>query len=227
MTSKKNLFWSPKQTIDRLKSSLKNNLISITTTDTILGFIGNLTLKSFESLNKIKGFRPEKPYLVLIWPKNKIQNFVESKNLNKKIYNLIEHCWPGPLTIIFKAKKDLSHFLTSKDGKIALRCPDHDKLKTLLESFDGLFSTSANKTGMPVPKSINNIDPEILQKVEFVVSDEIKTQDLIDMQSSLNQTLPSTIIDVSSENEILVVREGAYPVKELEKYYGSIFKKNN
>lgn len=226
MISKKNLFWATQKTLEKLKSSLKNDLISITTTDTILGFIGNLTLKSFENLNKIKGDRPKKPYLVLIWPKNKIQKFVEPKNLNKKNYNLIEHCWPGPLTIIFKAKKDLSSFLTSKDGTIALRCPKHDELKTLLESFEGLFSTSANKTDMPVPKTINNIDPEILQKVEFVVS-KINSQDLIDMKSSLNQTLPSTIIDVSSEDEVRVVREGAYPVKELEKFYGSKFKKSN
>ncbi len=205
------------QTIELLKNSLNNNKVSITSTDTLFGLLGNITLAAFNKLNTIKLQRENKPYLILIKSKDKLHEFVDSEALkNPNLIQLIDKCWPGPLTIIFKAKTGLPSFLTSDTGTIALRCPKHNNLQKLLEHFDGLFSTSANQSNKPTPTKIENISPEILKKIDYLV---------VDRESYLEQTLPSTLIDVSNK-EIKIVRPGAFPVNKLEEFYGKKFKKS-
>ena len=216
MMKKKQLLWTNVNTQKKLTESLKNDEISIISTDTILGLLANITQKSFTALNNIKGESRKNPYLTLIWPKSKLYNFVDNSTITPQLYNFLEKCWPGPVTIIFKSIKNLPHFLISKERKIALRCPNHEHLKKLLKSFKGLFSTSANKTTNPTPIHINEIDLEILQKIKYLV---------IDTSKLLYKTLPSSIIDVSDRNIIKVVREGSYPISKLEEYYGTKFKK--
>ena len=213
---KKMWLWSSDDAIKRLTLAAKNDKIAIVSTDTTLGFISNSTFKSFKKLNEIKSGREKKPYLLLIWPQNKLNRFVDTTALSSKQRTLITQCWPGPVTIIFEAKKYLPNFLQSSDGTIAIRCPNHKPLQALLESFDGLFSTSANRTEKPIPQTVDTIDPEIVEKINYLV---------IDSGRLLYQTLPSSIIDVSNRNVVRVVRKGAFPLKELEQMYGASFKK--
>ncbi|MFA5074608.1 MAG: L-threonylcarbamoyladenylate synthase [Candidatus Babeliales bacterium] len=205
------------KTIEQLKKSLIKNNISITPTDTVFGLIGNTTLKSYKKLNNIKTKRDNKPYLILIDSIQKLKKFIDKTYLlNPKIINLINNCWPGSVTIVFKAKKNLPKFLTSPQKTIAIRCPDHEELQKLLSNFNGLFSTSANISNQPVPSIIENIDPEILKKIDYLV---------VDRKHSFTQTLPSTIIDLSNDKEVKVIRKGAFPINKLEEYYGTKFKK--
>lgn len=136
--------------------------------------------------------------------------------LTPKHHALMQHCWPGPLTIIFKAKKGIPKFLQSATGTIAIRCPKHAHLQALLPTFKGLFSTSANKGGDPPPKTIKQVDPALIKKIKYLV---------IDTKSFLLQTLPSSIIDFSRKKGVKVIREGSFPIKTLEKYYGEKFEK--
>jgi len=223
MKNETKISWQNPKTIPFLKDSLKKELISITTTDTIPGLIGALTLESFNTLNKIKKFRSKKPYLILIAEKNKIENFINPDNLNEKLINLMEKCWPGPLTLIFKAKKDSPSFLTSQENTIALRCPKHEGLLSLLEHFDGLFSTSANQSEQQPPQTIDEISLQILEQIKYVVIDDKK----IDRKKSLDKIQPSTMLDVTKakDNIIKVIRKGQYPIEKLEKYYGTKFNK--
>jgi L-threonylcarbamoyladenylate synthase len=223
---KKLLYWQAQKTITLLKNSIRKDFISVTTTDTIFGFLANLSEQSFKYLNELKGERSDKPYLILIASPKKLVHFTDPSLLDSNKLKLVETCWPGPVTIIFKAKPQLPKFLTSKDGTIAIRCPKHKWLQNLLEAFDGLFSTSANKTASNAPKNIEEINPEILEKIKYLVTDKKEINNLtVDTESYINQTLPSTIIDLSGRKEVRVIRSGAYPIETLEKIYGSKFKK--
>lgn len=226
---KRMLFWNNQETIKALNQSLDRNMVSIVDTDTILGLLGRLTPESFEALNRIKGGRSGKPYLILLGSCDKLKLFVPEIALTPPIMRLINYCWPGPVTFIFKAKPDLPEFMTSSGQTIALRSPKHDKLQQLLGFYDGLFSTSANKSSEPVPVTHEEIDPEILAQIDYLVVNQEKTQKTEEL------AIPSTIIDISgitgasgSNNKdgmIRVVREGAYPIEELERIYGSKFTK--
>ncbi|MFH1644439.1 MAG: L-threonylcarbamoyladenylate synthase [bacterium] len=213
-------FWSSEKIIEKLKQSLQQNNINITSTDTIPGLLANITEKSFKKLNVIKKERENKPYLVLISSQQKIKDFVDPDALTPNIEFLIKNCWPGPVTIIFKAKQSLPDFLKSKENTIALRCPKHKNLLKLLESFGGLFSTSANISGQKSPTALNEIDPTIINQIDLFVLDEKD-------EKTLAKILPSTLIDASKAKEgiIKIVREGQYKIEELEKYYGTKFEK--
>lgn len=198
---------------DHLLQVLKQDQIVVCDTDTVPGLLGNVTLGAFAALGAIKE-REKKPYLLLVGSKEKLIHFVDTGELNK-VKSIIDQCWPGPLTLIFKAKLGVPAFLLSPQGAIAVRIPHHPELLNLLTYFDALFSTSANKSGLPTPASVSDIDAAILALVPLVI-----TQDKGEKAS----TVPSTILDCSGES-IKVVREGAFPVGDLEKLMQVTFEK--
>src|SRR5258708_2226171 len=102
----KTLWWQDEQTLSLLTKSLQADHCSITSTDTVLGLLAPFTQNGFETLNTIKDGRQNKPYIILISSPQKLELFVETALLNEKISNLIERCWPGPVTFIFQAKSD-------------------------------------------------------------------------------------------------------------------------
>jgi len=213
---KKYLKWDNIDQIDQIKQQLFNGQVVVGSSDTVFGLLAATTQLGFESLNSIKN-RTEKPYIILIDDIDKLKHFVEIDQL-KSAFDLWHKCWPGPLTVIFKAKPNLPDFLKSSDDKIAIRIPKHVGLLKLLANFEGLFSTSANLAGQPVPSLISQLSPQILKKIELVVVDSYNPEDV-------NLALPSTILDAST-GQLKLVREGAYSLELLEQIYGQIIKKN-
>lgn len=207
------LFWENPDSIAKLQQVLSENKLVVGSSDTVFGLLANTTQAGFASLNSVKE-RKDKPYIVLIGNIDKLKHFVAGE-LSLNILNLLNFCWPGPLTMIFRAKEDLPEYLVSQDNKIALRIPQHDGLLRLLENFDGLFSTSANLSGQRVPGFIENVDAGILDQVEEVVLDQYTS-------GYANTSQPSTILDCST-GQIKVIREGAYSIDSLKRVYdGSI-----
>jgi len=216
MLTKKRPFkclWTDAESVNKLVQSIKNDQISIISTDTIPGFIFNLSQKTILAVNKIKGDRQNKPYLVLISDTKKLFYFVNESTLTTKMQNFLNACWPGPLTIIFKSKLKLPDFIGMGSNTVAIRCPQHLYLQKLLSNFDGLFSTSANKSGEQSPICPEKISLDIQEQVEYIIQDDC----------SVNANEPSTIIDLTQPEAPKLIREGAYPLTKLEEIYGTKF----
>jgi tRNA threonylcarbamoyl adenosine modification protein (Sua5/YciO/YrdC/YwlC family) len=197
----KPLFWDNLATIQYVAKVLHEGKVVLAEGDTVLGLLADVSEQGKVQLDHIKS-RSQKPYLILIGSPQKAFNFIEIAE--DKIFQtekLIKKCWPGPVTLIFKAKTDIPLYLKSADGTVALRVPDHAGLLQLLFHFDGLFSTSANNSGQPVPNSIEEVDQSILNAVACVV--------LNDPHKKTESALPSTIIDCTGD-ELVVVRQGAF-----------------
>lgn len=205
---KKRLFWDNEADIAQIVTSLNAEKISICTTDTVLGFLGAATKKSFEELNSLKG-RYEKPYLVLMPSKKMIEEFAQVSS--QKLKELIDKVWPGPVTLIFKAKESVSEFLKSRYGTIAIRVPMHEGLQSVMKQVTPLFSTSANLAGKPIPEKMDQIDAEIIEKIEYIVTDRIEEE----------KSVPSTILDCTDPNNIKVVRLGVYSKEDLQDFLSS------
>ncbi len=208
----KHLYWDDSGVIRSLIKILKESKVVVSTTDTVLGLLVDISEFGHHQLNIIKK-REEKPYLIIIADKSKLTRFIQSVTL--QIEKLITACWPGPVTLIFKAKDVVSDYMKSKDGTIALRVPDHRGLQKVLQYFDGLFSTSANIAGEPIPQYINQLSEHVINHVAYIVSEKDGVQKIV----------PSTILDCTGE-QIKVIREGAYPIEKLEKVFGAPFKRN-
>jgi len=96
---------------------------------------------------QLKGRPSEKPLLVLIGEREQLDSLILS--LPPAAMSLMDHFWPGPLTLILPARHALPAPLLGESGTIGIRCPGTPELRTLLCQTGPLTGTSANRTGYP------------------------------------------------------------------------------
>ncbi len=200
------LSWQDKNQKNKILAILNQNKVILAPSDTVFGLCGVASLEVFDELNKLKG-RQEKPFLLLAASLKNIENYaIISKTL--EITKILKAFWPGPLTVIFKALPAAPAYLVSHAGTIAFRIPDNEFLQELLKIHPLLFSTSANKTGKPVPEILKDIDEQITKEVAAIVVDVMNDQ--------VQSTIPSTLID-ATKNEVVLIREGAILWQAIQK----------
>ena len=161
--------------------------------------------KAVSRLFLLKKRPPDKPVSIIIKDRTMLEDMVEE--IPRVSEGLMKKYWPGPLSIIFRAK-GLSAALTAGKGKIALRISSNPIAQRLVSELSSpITATSANPSGKPPAASgadvINYFDGGI--------------DVLIDAGELFSKTKKgSTIIDVT-ENKIVIIREGEIPAKELAK----------
>src|SRR5437879_2431834 len=88
------------------------------------------------------------PILVLIRSRADLHALVSG--ITPAAERLMEACWPGPVTLIFRAAAAVPSVLTAGTGTIGVRLPGHPDVQRLLEAIGGpLTGTSANRSGQP------------------------------------------------------------------------------
>jgi len=115
--------------------------------------------------------------------------------------------WPGPLTLVVKAKPLFPPAMLGPGGSLALRLPDVPWLLELVRQMDvPLTATSANISGEKEIDSREEVIEVFSGKVDLIV-DGGKTPG----------GLPSTIVDLTSDKP-RILREGAVPSERLRPY---------
>jgi L-threonylcarbamoyladenylate synthase len=211
MQNEKYSFWHVPATIKKIVQLVRSDSVILSTTDTVLGLLAPMSRLGRAHLDTIKK-RQTKPYIVLLPSTDFLAQLVDPID-NLHIENLIRTCWPGPLTLIFKARTSVPSFITGAAGTIAIRVPDHAGLRAVLAQCGPLFSTSANVADQPVPQVISQVDATILDAVAYIVDDK---------STASANPIASTILDCS-HGDIRVVRVGAYPLETLQKIAGVQF----
>jgi L-threonylcarbamoyladenylate synthase len=103
---------------------------------------------------------------------------------------LADAFWPGLLTLVLPSP--------SVDGGIAVRVSDHPFLTALSGYFpQPLYSTSANISGEPYCPDPDAIFAALGHRVDFMIDAGV-----------LPSSLPSTVVRVTSDNRVTVLREG-------------------
>lgn len=192
--------WNVERDLNLIEKELSKGKVLLAPSDTVLGLFAAISREGFEALNYLKG-RFEKPYIVVLGDVKQVSLFADHiPSIGAQ--RLIESAWPGPLTLILPARTDLPDFAASKQRSIALRIPDHEAIRLLASRLGGLFSTSANKAGQPVPQSFKEIDQDLLAQVSYIIEEKSFS------------AIPSTIVDCTT-SEIKVIREGAFPIARI------------
>ncbi|MBI4689352.1 MAG: threonylcarbamoyl-AMP synthase [Nitrospirae bacterium] len=154
---------------------------------------------ALKKLCRLKKRPEEKPMPLIIGDREILPLMTES--INNTALSLMDKFWPGPLTLVLKAKKGLSKYLTADTGKVAVRIPGESIALHLAERAGfPITATSANISGMPPA-----IDAETVLNY---------FDDKIDMVIDGGRTaggLPSTIVDVIGE-KMKIVRKGAISI---------------
>lgn len=187
-------------------------------TDTVMGLAAAARLPAaLARMAALKGRSSGQAFLCLIDEPARLDGLVHS--VPRYAIELIARHWPGPLTLVLKARPDAP--CRAADGSVALRCPDHAlTLRLIREVAGALASTSANRTGGPVAANaaeavaIFGLGPEGLALA--LDPDEPAPADPASpgVAPRTAPELPSTILDVRGDSPILV-RAGAISLEEL------------
>jgi L-threonylcarbamoyladenylate synthase len=116
---------------------------------------------------------------------------------------LVEHYWPGPLTVVVREQSSLQWDLGETRGTVAVRMPHDPVALELLARTGPLAVSSANSTGKPAATDADQAT-SMLGGYVAVVLDGGPTVD----------DRPSTIVDCTGAQP-RVLRVGAVPVAEL------------
>lgn len=119
-------------------------------------------------------------------------------NVPEVAYDLIELS-TKPLTIIYDGARNLAPNLVAEDGSVGIRVTKEEFSQTLcMRCKRALVSTSANISGRPAPATFDDIDPAILEAVDYVCTSR---------RNEKAQAKPSSIMKLSRNNEIKIIRE--------------------
>ena len=116
---------------------------------------------------------------------------------------LVEKFWPGPLTIVCHQQTSLQWDLGDTRGTVAIRMPDLELAREVLERTGPLAVSSANTTGSPAATDADEAERMLGEHVAV----------LVDAGPSPGGEA-STIIDVTGEQGRLL-RRGALSLEEL------------
>ncbi|WP_432712060.1 L-threonylcarbamoyladenylate synthase [Pedobacter sp.] len=157
-----------KTEIDKAITVLREGGVILYPTDTVWGLGCDATNEAAAAkINAIKGRTDDKSFIVLLDADTKLQSYVTE--IPDVAYELIEYA-ENPLTIIFSGAKNLAKNVINSDGTVGIRVVKHDFCQQLLQKFrKPITSTSANISGKPTPAFFDEIDPEIIAAVDYVV----------------------------------------------------------
>jgi L-threonylcarbamoyladenylate synthase len=113
--------------------------------------------------------------------------------------------WPGPLTLVLREQSSLQWDLGETRGTVAIRVPDHELTRELLERTGPLAVSSANLTGMDAATDADAAEAMLGDRVAVIVDD-----------GPTPGELPSTIVDATSANPRLL-RLGALSLEDLNR----------
>ena len=191
--------------INSLVDILNDEGIAVIPTDTVYGLVGDATSENvIKKVFEIKQRENTKPLLILISNFDMLKKYV--KNISPLELEIINKFWPGPLTIIFQNKKNLSDLLTANKSEIAIRIPNDERLLDLINKLDKpIIATSANIAHKKTITSIDLLEDKIKNNVDYIYD------------GGFLEDNPSTIIKVI-DNKVIIVRDGIIS-KDIKNYF--------
>jgi L-threonylcarbamoyladenylate synthase len=143
---------------------------------------------------QIKGRSQGKPILVLIGDRSQLEPFVRS--IPHAAHVLMNAFWPGPLTIVFAAAPGIPDAVTAGTGSVGIRLSAWQPLVDLLGRVGPVTGTSANREGMPPPRTAEEVQHNLGDGLDLIID-----------AGPTPGGPPSTVIDV--RGPIRIVRNGS------------------
>ncbi|MBT3419049.1 MAG: threonylcarbamoyl-AMP synthase [Candidatus Magasanikbacteria bacterium] len=186
--------------IDTIITSLEQGSVIVYPTETSYGLGCDATNQV--SVNRIFDIkkRDHKKALLVIAPN--IEMMMDYVYWNETLDRIAHTYWPGPLTVVVKAKPDtnIAKGVLAEDNTIAFRITNHPFASALATKLAApLVSTSANITGKSTPYDITSVK-DMFEKEDV-------TPDIVIDAGNLPHKIPSTIIRVVGDY-VDVLRQG-------------------
>lgn len=185
--------------------AIRNGKLVIFPTETVYGLGANaLNSRACRKIFNVKKRHPENPLIVHI---SDLKMAEEIGNIPDKYKGVIKSIWPGPITIVVKARKRLPQIVTAKLDTVALRMPSNRIALSLIKnSAVPIAAPSVNISSRPSATSAEHAIKCFNGKVDIII-DAGKTKSGIE----------STIIDLGNFE---LLRPGAFTLEDVKKAFG-------
>jgi L-threonylcarbamoyladenylate synthase len=135
---------------------LRGGEVGLVPTETVVGLVAGEA--GISRLFEIKGRDPNKPIALLCGSAK--EAFALAREVPPLALSLAHRFWPGPLTLV----------LDARGGTVGVRVPAHPITRAVLAGYGGaLYATSANPSGEPAPRALEDVDPAIQAAADFAV----------------------------------------------------------
>lgn len=191
-------------------SCLKKGEVVAFPTETVYGLGANA--RSDDAVLKIyeaKGRPSDNPLIVHIADSKQLQEFVQE--IPDYAQKLIEHFWPGPLTLVLPKKNGLSTYVTAGLETVAVRMPAHPVALALLKASQlPIAAPSANLSGKPSPTLAKHVEQDLKGRIAGIVDG-----------GPTGVGVESTVVDCTEEIPV-ILRPGGVSKEEIEAIIGQV-----
>jgi L-threonylcarbamoyladenylate synthase len=187
----------------------KGELVAIPT-ETVYGLAANaLNEKAVLEIFKVKNRPQFDPLIVHVASLAKAKELAETFPV--KAEKLAATFWPGPLTLLVRKKSFIPDLVTSGLDTVAIRCPDHDLTRALLQALSfPLAAPSANPFGYISPTRPAHVNEQLGEKIKYIL-------DGGDCAVGIESTI------IGFENEVpMVYRLGGLSLEKIESVIGKV-----
>jgi L-threonylcarbamoyladenylate synthase len=158
--------------------------------------------EAIERILAMKGRDSQKPLLLLLDRTDRVSCY--ARELPDSAMGLIDRFWPGPLTLLFRARPGLHEALVGPTRTVGLRVEGLPIIQTLVRAMDrAVTGTSANPGGEKPARTV--------EEVQDYFGDGL---DLIIDAGPCPGGPPSTLIDVSFGRPRLL-RDGGLKINDM------------
>ena len=182
---------------------IKNGGLVAVPTETVYGLAANgLATAAVETVSEVKGRPSVKPLALMVSSCDEIDRFCN--DIPPQARALAEKFWPGPLTIVLKAKAFIPDIVLAGGSTVGLRCPDSKlTLQLIAQAGVPLAAPSANPSGAESPKTAAEVLDYFNGEIDAVIDG-----------GSCDLGVASTLIDMSSV-PYRILRQGALSEAEI------------
>jgi len=200
--------------LDRAVTHLRTGGLLAYPTETVYGFGSRAKAADVQALQRLKGRRPDKPFLLLVSGRHMAEG--QGLAFSEAASALARAFWPGPLTLVLPGGDGrLPDVLRGPEGGIAVRWTSHPGMARLAQALgEPVTSTSANLPGQPPAPGAEAIVRDFHGAVE--------TGTLLVLDGGVLGNSPASTVVDCTQPQARLVREGALTIAELRRAVGRL-----
>jgi L-threonylcarbamoyladenylate synthase len=180
-------------------------------TETVYGLGANaLDESALEKIFHAKGRPKSDPLIIHIGALFQAESLTEMTSFQRQCFDVLGNSlWPGPITLIVKASKSVPKLIMAGGNSIALRIPSGKVAQNLLQRANiPIAAPSANRFGHISPTKAKHVFDDLGSYPNLLILDHPDTCEI---------GIESTIVKISEDNGISILRPGAVSSFQIKK----------
>jgi len=156
----------------------------------------------------------ERPYFdpIIVHVANLKQLEEVAQIKDERVYDLVKHFWPGPLTLVLPKQKKIPYLVTAGLDTVGVRMPANVVALSLIQALGHpIAAPSANLFTRLSPTTAEHVFKQLGPKIKIIL-DGGKTICGVE----------STILLINKNIQPVCLRMGGLPIEEIEKVVGKI-----